>query len=1054
MQFRSAKHATDGGTSRRFLDRFHTPRTSSKRRRAPVLEMLEGRTLLSISASPWTGSGQVQFVGTGTGGTLVLYQTTIGGQPGFGYSLDGGTTTFTSIDTHSLLASTVASFKVDFSADPNSTLSIANVTADPWTFGMSVTLIGDSTTLQTPGLGAGTTWTLTQDSGTLASTGTVNSPIPTLHPISFSGVENLSPDSTMTTTNTLIGEGASTTASPTWTLGTTANKGIYSDGNNTANFSGFGVLTDPTGVTDATLTGESNATSTWTLTSANDGTYGDGTFNVSFNNIENLIGSTGLTATNNLIGEAGATSTWALGNSANDGTYADSNLSTPTSVNFTGFDTLTAGAGATDTLVGESGATSTWTLTSSANDGTYADSNSTPTSVTFHNFAYLTAGSGATDTLVGQSSVNTTWALSDPANDGLYTGSSSTSVTFTGFDTLQGGTDTSTTNTLVGESDAYSYWTLGSTYSYAGNGTVSFSSFNALTGGNGGNEFDVNTTFPGSLTGGSGGAGYSDIFYLNPGGSVSSGIVGATDNSMIDYSTEVNVTLNGHNGIGYNGSETTNVSGGFTGINAVNATTGGMLFGDSTTSTTSTWDLAPSTYQDGGAYNALTFLGFGTLVGGEGADTFDIDASSPLRLNLEGGNTSSSTDFFDFTGSGTAGTLNGTINGEAGTSTLNYSAYTSAATVSLGTGTSTGTLGISNIDDAGSSTAYNLVGGSSTTLVGPNTVTTWDISGPNSGSLLLGLKTFSFSSVPNLSGGVRANTFDLASGGSVTGAITGGSTNDTLNLFGPSDVTYTTQVTVNVTGNNAGSVNLTSDASLLLNFSRIANVTGTAGNDKFVLTDGKGLTGYLHGGGGADNTLNYSAYTTSVRVNLSPLSSKVATNIDGGVSGIETVIGGHGNDILIGNSGGNTTLEDSANGNDILVGLGGGNSLTVSGTGRNILIGGSGASNTLDSSTATGENLLIAGKVTFNGSQTNLAALDSLMAEWSRAGVPFLTRIAHLKGTQAGGLNGIYKLTTTTVTADGGGSTLTGNSSGGDTWFIAPTTDTVASKTGDVVDTF
>jgi len=93
-------------------------------------------------------------------------------------------------------------------------------------------------------------------------------------------------------------------------------------------------------------------------------------------------------------------------------------------------------------------------------------------------------------------------------------------------------------------------------------------------------------------------------------------------------------------------------------------------------------------------------------------------------------------------------------------------------------------------------------------------------------------------------------------------------------------------------------------------------------------------------------------------------------------------------------------------------------------------------------------------KVTFNGSQTNLAALDSLMAEWSRAGVPFLTRIAHLKGTQAGGLNGIYKLTTTTVTADGGGSTLTGNSSGGDTWFIAPTTDTVASKTGDVVDTF
>ena len=66
MQFRSAKHATDGGTSRRFLDRFHTPRTSSKRRRAPVLEMLEGRTLLSISASFNAGMSRSRAVGEPT----------------------------------------------------------------------------------------------------------------------------------------------------------------------------------------------------------------------------------------------------------------------------------------------------------------------------------------------------------------------------------------------------------------------------------------------------------------------------------------------------------------------------------------------------------------------------------------------------------------------------------------------------------------------------------------------------------------------------------------------------------------------------------------------------------------------------------------------------------------------------------------------------------------------------------------------------------------------------------------------------------------------------
>jgi len=73
MQFRSAKHATDGGTSRRALDRFHTPRTSRKRRRGPVLEMLETRTLLSISLSGYDASlGQVTFTGSGVRDDLVL----------------------------------------------------------------------------------------------------------------------------------------------------------------------------------------------------------------------------------------------------------------------------------------------------------------------------------------------------------------------------------------------------------------------------------------------------------------------------------------------------------------------------------------------------------------------------------------------------------------------------------------------------------------------------------------------------------------------------------------------------------------------------------------------------------------------------------------------------------------------------------------------------------------------------------------------------------------------------------------------------------------------
>ena len=61
MQSRSAKHATDGGTSHRFLSRFPKPRTSRKRRQGPILETLETRTLLSITASLNTATQVLTF---------------------------------------------------------------------------------------------------------------------------------------------------------------------------------------------------------------------------------------------------------------------------------------------------------------------------------------------------------------------------------------------------------------------------------------------------------------------------------------------------------------------------------------------------------------------------------------------------------------------------------------------------------------------------------------------------------------------------------------------------------------------------------------------------------------------------------------------------------------------------------------------------------------------------------------------------------------------------------------------------------------------------------
>ena len=72
-------------------------------------------------------------------------------------------------------------------------------------------------------------------------------------------------------------------------------------------------------------------------------------------------------------------------------------------------------------------------------------------------------------------------------------------------------------------------------------------------------------------------------------------------------------------------------------------------------------------------------------------------------------------------------------------------------------------------------------------------------------------------------------------------------------------------------------------------------VGGTA-NDSFVLSDGVGVTGTIAGGGGTTNTLDYSAYTTPVSVNLQAAS---ATNT-GGIVGLNNFVGGTAGDTLAG----------------------------------------------------------------------------------------------------------------------------------------------------------
>jgi hypothetical protein len=206
----------------------------------------------------------------------------------------------------------------------------------------------------------------------------------------------------------------------------------------------------------------------------------------------------------------------------------------------------------------------------------------------------------------------------------------------------------------------------------------------------------------------------------------------------------------------------------------------------------------------------------------------------------------------------------------------------------------------------------------------------------------------------------------------------------------------------------------------------VAVVMNTGGGNDTVrmlgLDYGSGTNLSITGGGGLD-TLDYSAYTLGVYVNLA---TSQATAITGGISGFRNVIGGAGNDILIGDA--NDNVLTGNGGNDILVG-GAGNDTLYGGDGRNLLIGGTGSDLLYGGS---GDDLLIGGTTSFDA---NVAALQAILTEWGRADADYNTRVNHLNGSLTGGWNGAIVLNSATVQDDGISDTLYGLA--GMDWFFA-----------------
>lgn len=348
--------------------------------------------------------------------------------------------------------------------------------------------------------------------------------------------------------------------------------------------------------------------------------------------------------------------------------------------------------------------------------------------------------------------------------------------------------------------------------------------------------------------------------------------------------------------------------------------------------------------------------------------------------NVTGG---TAVDRFDF---GPAGRITGTLTAGTGTDVASFAAVTTPIQVQLGTaplitGLVGRYVGLEIIEGNG-------IAGSR--VVGANTTTAWTINA--SGGIVVSGATFN--SIPTIAAGTAADT-----------------------LTGP-----TVSTRWNLDAANAGSVSV---GTVAVTFSGIENLTGSTGNDEFIIAPTGTLSGNLNGGTGTGiNSVDYSAWTTGVTVNLSTTNARNATAINGAMTSIAMVTGGAGNDSLTGRA----TLTT------ILIGLAG-NDVLIGGSQRDILIGGSGA-DILHG--AAGDDLLISGTTSYD---LDRAALLAIHSEWISART-FAQRTSNLFGTGTGArangttfLNNAADSVTDTVFADTDTDILTGGTN--QDWFFA-----------------
>ena len=369
--------------------------------------------------------------------------------------------------------------------------------------------------------------------------------------------------------------------------------------------------------------------------------------------------------------------------------------------------------------------------------------------------------------------------------------------------------------------------------------------------------------------------------------------------------------------------------------------------------------------------------GDGTTTGTRGDDTITGSASGDTIFGVDGND------------SITGGNGNDSIDGGAGNDTIND-----------GSGQDT------ILGGSGNDLIVNTFGLAFDTLDGGSGSDTVDYSGANYGSgLVINLTTeqTAFTSgssntqtllrIENAVGTVRG---DALVGTGTGNSLRGQGGDDTLFGFGGNDTLSGEDGNDEVRG-NAGNdiVGGESGNDTLFGGEGNDSLFGGGGND--MLTGGSG-NDLMNGGGGFDRA-DYSSATQDLRININFAGAQTVSAAEGTdrFVGIEGILGGSGNDLLVGSSVGN--LIDGGAGNDEIYGIGGGDILR--GGSGNDLIEGSGGNDTMEGG-AGGADILSY----FNsggGVSVNLRFQGTAQAVGGSSGTDTFTGFEQLYGSNAGG---------------------------------------------------